>query len=188
KRRGRRGAASGRASIVRASRPRRKAATSFIRAFIGPAKHRGARIFRAIMMQPAAAAPVEPAAADSSWDDAADVVVVGSGSAGLRAPRTAGAGGARVTVLEKSPLLGGTSAMSGAGTWVPANHHMLAAGIADSKDAALTYLRATAPPGWQQEEDALWAAFVEAAPSMLAFLEAQTPLRFELVHHPDLYV
>jgi len=140
------------------------------------------------MMQPAATAPVEPAAGDSSWDDTADVVVVGSGSAGLCAALTAAAGGARVIVLEKSPLLGGTSAMSGAGTWVPANHHMLAAGMADSKDAALTYLRATAPPGWQQEEDALWAAFVEAAPSMLAFLEAQTPLRFELVHHPDLYV
>ncbi len=132
--------------------------------------------------------PAESAAAASSWDDATDVVVVGSGAAGLCAALTAAAGGARVIVVEKSPLLGGTSAMSGAGTWVPANHHMLAAGIADSKDAALTYLRATAPPGWQQEEDALWAAFVEEAPSMLAFLEAQTPLRFELVHHPDLYV
>src|SRR5262249_29464557 len=155
----------------------------------GPAgPSRGLSRFRAIAMQGAGAVPVESAAADSFWDGEADVVVVGSGSAGLCAALTAAAGGARVMVVEKSPLLGGTSAMSGAGTWVPANHHMLAAGIADSKDAALTYLRATAPPGWQQEEDALWAAFVEEAPSMLAFLEAQTPLRFELVHHPDLYV
>jgi 3-oxosteroid 1-dehydrogenase len=123
-----------------------------------------------------------------NWDKAADVVVVGSGSAALAAALAAAAGGARVIVLEKAAVLGGTTAMSGAGTWVPANHRMLAAGIADSKAEALTYLRATAPAGWAPTEDALWRAFVEAAPDMLAFLEAHTPLRFELVHHPDLYV
>src|SRR5262245_64678685 len=138
-------------------------------------------------MQPAAAAPVESAAGDSSWDDVADVVVVGSGAAGLCAALTAAVGGARVIVVEKSPLLGGTSAMSGAGTWVPANHHMLAAGIDDSPDQALAYLRATAPAGWQEQEDALWQAFAREAAPMLASLEAHTPLRFELVHHPDLY-
>jgi 3-oxosteroid 1-dehydrogenase len=123
-----------------------------------------------------------------SWDKEADVVVVGSGSAGLAAALTAAAGNARVIVLEKSSALGGTSAMSGAGTWVPANHHMLAAGIADSREEALAYLRATAPEGWRDEEDALWQAFVAHAPDMLRFLEAHTPLEFELVHHPDLYV
>jgi len=123
-----------------------------------------------------------------SWDKEADVVVVGSGSAGLAAALTAAVGGARVIVLEKAAVLGGTSAMSGAGTWVPANHHMLAAGIADSSEEALAYLRATAPDGWRDEEDALWQAFVAHAPEMLRFLEAHTPLEFELVHHPDLYV
>jgi len=122
-----------------------------------------------------------------SWDREADMVVVGSGSAALAAALTASAGGARVAILEKSSVLGGTSAMSGAGTWVPANHHMLAAGMADSKDEALTYLRATAPAGWQAEEDPLWQAFVEHAPEMLKFVEANTPLEFELVHHPDQY-
>ena len=123
-----------------------------------------------------------------SWDKGADVVAVGSGSAGLAAALTAAAGGARVIVLEKAAVLGGTSAMSGAGTWVPANHHMLAAGMADSKEEALKYLRATAPDGWREEEEALWQAFVAEAPDMLRFLEAQTPLEFELVHHPALYV
>src|SRR5579875_3204837 len=123
-----------------------------------------------------------------SWDEEADVIVVGSGSAALAAALAAAVGGARVIVLEKAAMLGGTSAMSGAGTWVPANHHMLAAGIADSPTEALTYLRATAPAGWHEEEDSLWQAFVEKAPAMLEFLEAHTPLRFELVHHPDLYV
>jgi hypothetical protein len=123
-----------------------------------------------------------------SWDREADIVVVGSGAAALAAALTASVGGASVVILEKSHVLGGTTAMSGAGTWVPANHHMLAAGMTDSQDEALTYLRATAPAGWQAEEDALWQSFVEHAPEMLAFVEANTPLQFELVHHPDLYV
>jgi len=121
------------------------------------------------------------------WDAHADIVVVGSGSAALAGALTAAVGGARVTILEKSALLGGTSAMSGAGTWVPANHHMLAAGHADSREEALAYLRAVAPAGWHQDEDPLWQAFVTHAPDMLAFLERHTPLCFELVHHPDLY-
>ena len=129
-----------------------------------------------------------PAATTGTLDQAVDVIVVGSGSAGLAAALAAAVGGARVLVLEKSGLIGGTSAMSGAGTWVPANHHMLAAGLDDSPEQALAYLRATAPAGWQEQEDALWQAFADSAPAMLSFLEAHTPLRFELVHHPDLYV
>ena len=119
--------------------------------------------------------------------ETADMVVVGSGAAGLAAALTAAVGGARVIVLEKAAVLGGTTAMSGAGVWIPANHHMLAAGIDDSVADALAYLRATAPPGWHNEEDELWRAFTAHAPDMLAFLEAHTPLRFELVQYPDLY-
>jgi 3-oxosteroid 1-dehydrogenase len=121
------------------------------------------------------------------WDRETDIVVVGSGAAALSCALTASVGGARVVVLEKAAVLGGTTAMSGAGVWIPANHHMLAAGMADSPDEALVYLRATAPAGWQAEEDALWQAFAANAPATLALIEAHTPLRFELVHHPDLY-
>jgi 3-oxosteroid 1-dehydrogenase len=124
---------------------------------------------------------------EQGWDRETDVVVVGSGAAALSCALTAAIGGARVTVLEKASVLGGTTAMSGAGTWIPANHHMLAAGMADSPEEALTYLRATAPAGWQAEEDALWQAFAAHAPATLALIEAHTPLEFELVHHPDLY-
>ena len=122
------------------------------------------------------------------WDREVDVVIAGSGAAGLSAALAAAAGGARVLVVEKAPVLGGTTAMSGAGTWIPANHHMLAAGLTDSKDEALTYLRGVAPDGWAAVEEPLWRAFVEHAPEMLAFVEAHSPLEFELVHHPDPYV
>lgn len=117
-----------------------------------------------------------------------DVVVVGSGAAGLSAALAAAADGAKVIVLEKSHVLGGTTAMSAAGTWVPANHHMLAAGIPDSAEETLTYLRATAPPGWAATEDALWQALAESSAPMLRFIEDNTPLVFELVNHPDFYV
>ncbi|MBI3199583.1 MAG: FAD-dependent oxidoreductase, partial [Rhodospirillales bacterium] len=117
----------------------------------------------------------------------ADVIVVGSGAAGLSAALAAAHDGAKVLVLEKSRWLGGTTAMSGAGTWVPGNHHMAAAGIADSPEETLEYIRGAAPPGWQQDEDELWQVLAEQSAPMLKFLEEETPLRFELVNHPDLY-
>jgi 3-oxosteroid 1-dehydrogenase len=114
-----------------------------------------------------------------------DVVVVGSGAAGLSAALAASARGARVLVLEKAHVLGGTTAMSAAGIWVPANHHMLAAGIPDSAEEAHTYLRATAPPKWIEEEDELWEALAHNSAPMLRFLEERTPLVFEMVNGPD---
>ena len=117
-----------------------------------------------------------------------DVIVVGSGAAGLSAALAAAVDGARVVVLEKAGVLGGTTAMSSAGTWVPGNHHMKAAGLEDSPEETLTYIRATAPPGWQKDEDELWRALAENSAPMLRLLEDKTPLRFELVNHPDFYV
>ncbi|HVZ02070.1 MAG TPA: FAD-dependent oxidoreductase [Dongiaceae bacterium] len=121
----------------------------------------------------------------ADFEEEADVVIVGSGSAALTAALTAAKDGASVLVLEKSEYLGGTSAMSGAATWVPANRHMLEAGIADSPAEALTYLRATAPAGWRETEDELWQAFVENAPQMLDFVEENSPLRFALTYEAD---
>jgi 3-oxosteroid 1-dehydrogenase len=116
-----------------------------------------------------------------------DAVVLGSGCAGLAAALAAAKSGASTLVIEKSNLVGGTSAMSGAGTWVPANHHMKAAGIEDRPEAALCYLCAVAPTGWREKEKDRWRALAENSAPMLAFLEQNTPLRFELVYHPDMY-
>ncbi|MBP7705487.1 MAG: FAD-dependent oxidoreductase [Caulobacter sp.] len=114
-----------------------------------------------------------------------DVLVVGSGAAALAAALRAATSGLKVLVLEKSDKLGGTSAMSGAGTWIPANHHALAKGVDDDADQALAYIEAVSPDDWKAEEGPLWSAFVEAAPRMLRFLEDRTPIRFELLSEPD---
>ena len=91
--------------------------------------------------------PIMPT--DVEYDEC-DVLVIGSGSAALSAALRASAGGLRVTILEKTPMLGGTSAMSGAGTWIPANHHAASQGIPDSSAEALAYIRSASPRGWQE--------------------------------------
>ena len=45
--------------------------------------------------------------------------------------------GAKVTIIEKTDLVGGTTAVSGGVLWIPNNHHMADAGIQDSRDDAL---------------------------------------------------
>src|SRR3954453_11398820 len=76
-------------------------------------------------------------------DETVDVIVVGSGAAGLTAAYTAASGGLRTVVLEKATYAGGTSAYSGAAIWLPGNRALLRAGIIDSVDQGLAYFRAT---------------------------------------------
>lgn len=118
-------------------------------------------------------------------DEAYDVLVAGSGSAGLVAALRASAAGLSTVIVERAGLVGGTTAISGAAVWVPANHHAAAAGLSDDRNRAMTYIRAVAPDGWRETEDALWRSFVDEAPNMLAFLEGETPLRFSLTSDPD---
>ena len=103
-----------------------------------------------------------------------DVIVVGSGAAGLTTATVAARHGMSVLVVEKAALFGGTTALSFGGAWIPNNHHMAAAGQSDSPEDAYAYLRAVLGD-WYDEDFA--RAFVETAPAMLRYMEAHTELR-----------
>jgi succinate dehydrogenase/fumarate reductase flavoprotein subunit len=118
-----------------------------------------------------------------SWDVEADVVVIGSGAAGLTAALAAHEGGAKVVVLEKASTIGGASAVSGGVMWVPNNHHMAEVGIADSRADAIAYVTRLADG---RSDDRLIATFLDTAPEMLRFIEASTSLAFKpLARYPD---
>ncbi len=117
-----------------------------------------------------------------------DVVVIGTGSAACSAALRAAKGGLKVLALEKSTCLGGTSAMSGSGVWIPANHVAAAEGVSDSKQEALAYLRAVQPSEWAEKEGPRHQAFIDNAPTMLKFLSDNTPIEFRLIDEPDPYV
>ena len=70
-----------------------------------------------------------------------DVAVLGSGGAGLTAAILAHDHGAQVAIIERSPLVGGTTAVSGGGVWIPLNQHMSELDIEDSREDALAYCK-----------------------------------------------
>ena len=74
------------------------------------------------------------------FDHETDILVVGSGAAAFSAAITASTKGARVTMLEKSPLIGGTTLRSGGGFWIPNNRFQKESGTDDKKEDALRYM------------------------------------------------
>jgi 3-oxosteroid 1-dehydrogenase len=93
-----------------------------------------------------------------------DVVICGSGAAGMLAAVRLHDLGLRPVVLEKSSRYGGTSATSGGGIWIP-NNGLSVEG--DSREQALTYLKAVSTEG--SREDKL-EAYVDSGPEMVRYL------------------
>ncbi len=121
----------------------------------------------------------------SGFDYVTDVLVVGSGAGAMTAAIRAHDLGAETLIIEKSGVYGGSSAMSGGALWVPNNHLMRKAGIEDSRDDALEYLR-TLTRG--KVADDRIEAYVDRAPEMLEYMTGKTRLHMIVMPaYPDYY-
>ena len=109
--------------------------------------------------------------------DEVDVVVAGSGAAGMTAALTAAHLGLSALVIEKAGSFGGSTARSGGGIWAPGNSVLRAAGVADTPEQARAYLAHVAEgvPAARRE------ALLEHGPDMLDLVLATTPVRFAWV-------
>jgi 3-oxosteroid 1-dehydrogenase len=107
-----------------------------------------------------------------------DVVVLGSGIAGLAAALAAHEAGLRAVLLEKAQSLGGTTSDSYGLVWVGDNHLMRAAGEPDSRDDIIRYM--TFLGGGELDEERM-RALVDHSPAVLRFFAA-CGIPFRLVH------
>jgi succinate dehydrogenase/fumarate reductase flavoprotein subunit len=116
--------------------------------------------------------------ADNNPEDyQCDVLVVGSGCAGLSAAVTAGHHGLKVLVVEKEPRFGGTTARSGGWLWIPGTSLAKAWGIVEDGELARTYLRHEAGNSF---DGARVDAFLESGPEAVDFFTTRTAVRFDM--------
>lgn len=113
-----------------------------------------------------------------------DVVVIGSGAAGMMAALSAARSGARVLVVESQPLVGGTTAISGGAAWIP-NHgfstkHLK---VADDPDKARRYLLGEGRDKVLDHE--VVDMFIRTAPLVARYVEEHTYLSWIPVLWPD---
>lgn len=77
---------------------------------------------------------------NAHWDRSVDLVIAGSGGGGMVAGLAALDCGLEPLIIEKQPLVGGSTGLSGGIVWLPNNPLMRADGIADSHEDGLAYL------------------------------------------------
>ncbi|MBB3178649.1 FAD-dependent oxidoreductase [Variovorax sp. Sphag1AA] len=111
-----------------------------------------------------------------------DLLVVGSGAAGLACAITAKKRGLDVMVIEKEPVFGGTTALSGGVLWIPLAPHGRKQNPADTRETAREYL--------MQETGRFFDAatvdtFLDNGPKMVEFFERETEMKFVQTLYPD---
>ena len=110
-----------------------------------------------------------------------DLIVCGAGAAGMAAALFAAIEGLEAVVLERSPWVGGTSALAAGALWIPNTH--LAAGSGDTPARAAHYLELATggrPPA------ALRERFLALGPQAVRSLEEHSDVRLRAFpHHPD---
>jgi succinate dehydrogenase/fumarate reductase flavoprotein subunit len=104
-----------------------------------------------------------------------DVVVMGSGAAGLTAALVAAKAGNKVAVLEKAPHFGGTTAISGGGIWIPGSPQAKAADVKDSVEIARDYALGVVG---NRAERAIIEAYLNNGPEMVSWLASNSHVDF----------
>lgn len=115
-----------------------------------------------------------------TWDREANVVIVGSGGTGLVAALAAESDD--VLVLEKAPSVGGTTAVSGGGLWLPNSRPVVEAVGEQPPEEVRAYIRRCAG---ERVPDELIETFVDLAPDVVDFIESETALEFQFAGYPD---
>lgn len=122
----------------------------------------------------------------ASASDRCDLLVVGTGAGGFAAAVAAAAAGLDVQMIEKTESFGGTTCSSAGVIWIPGSRQARAAGITDSRDTVLSYLRAQ---GGNRLDQAKAELYADRAAETLAWFEDNSHLAFDLApawpdYHP----
>lgn len=116
-----------------------------------------------------------------------DLIIVGSGAAGLAAAVTASANGLRVLIVEKAASFGGTTTSSAGVIWIPGSRQARGQGIRDDADTVLRYLRSE---GGDLLHTVKATTFATRAADILEWFEKNSEIRYALIpawpdYHPD---
>ncbi|MBF6214512.1 3-oxosteroid 1-dehydrogenase [Nocardia puris] len=107
-----------------------------------------------------------------------DVVVVGSGAAGMTAALTAAHRGLSAVIIEKAAHYGGSTARSGGGVWIPGNKALLASGRPDDREEARRYLHSIIGDATPAERI---DTFIDRGAEAFDFVLDHTPLKMAWV-------
>ena len=126
-------------------------------------------------------------ATHQKWDREVDLLVAGTGAAGLSAAIAGADRGLTVLLAESTDRWGGTTMLSGGGLWMPNNPLMRRKHIADSPEEALTYMNDVIGDVGPASTPARRKAFVNAVPGVFHLLEGMG-VRWSIAKdYPDYY-
>src|SRR5699024_217520 len=111
---------------------------------------------------------------NSATDKEVDVLVVGSGT-GMAAALAAHEQGLTVLDVEKTEYVGGSTALSGGGVWVPAHPGLTAAGSYDTNEQRRTHAESAVVESAPKPR---WSSQLVHGPAAIAILQRTTPLNF----------
>jgi 3-oxosteroid 1-dehydrogenase len=123
----------------------------------------------------------------TTFDHSYDVIVVGSGAAGMSTAMGAADEGLNVLILESAETWGGNTARSGGGMWLPNNPLMRRDGVGDSREDALTYLEATVGDEGRSTSRARKEAYVDSVDDFVLTAEKYGMRFARAAEYPDYY-